>query len=121
MSKVNLSNFDANAVELAEFARLLAHPARIIILQYLAQRQEVPCMEIVNILPLAQPACSRHINELRKMGLLVARPQGTNIFYHLNRSMLAEFCHQMGATLHSSSQVNDSTFMTHSHIQSNIP
>ncbi len=118
---MNRADFAPSAVELAEFARLLAHPARIIILQYLSQRQEVPCMEIVSILPLAQPACSRHINELRKIGLLKARPQGTNIFYQLNRAMLHQFCEKMGATLHASGRADDSSSIPPCHNQTTKP
>ena len=55
----------------ADALSALAHPARIRILQHLAGRGEVPCMDIVAAVPLSQPACSRHINDLRKAGLLM--------------------------------------------------
>jgi DNA-binding transcriptional ArsR family regulator len=62
MPVAKLEAFEKPLVELAGFARALAHPARIRILGELAGRGEVACMEIVNALPLSQPACSRHNN-----------------------------------------------------------
>ena len=86
---------------LAGFAKALAHPARICILRYLAGKGEVPCMEIVAALPLSQPACSRHINELRKAGLLKSRTRGSNVFFRLDESAMDRFCQAMNAALHS--------------------
>ena len=81
MPIAKLEAFENKSVELAAFARALSHPARICILQHLAGKGEVPCMELVAVLPLSQPACSRHINELRKAGLLKARAKGSNVFW----------------------------------------
>lgn len=100
MPLAKLDVFETEAVELAAFAKVLAHPARIRILQYLAGRGEVPCMEIVAALPLSQPACSRHINELRKTGLLAARTHGSNVFYRLEETALDGFCMGMNRALH---------------------
>jgi DNA-binding transcriptional ArsR family regulator len=86
---------------MAAFARALSHPARICILRYLAGKGEVPCMELVAELPLSQPACSRHINELRKAGLLKARAKGSHVFFRLDPSVLKRFCQTMNQTLHS--------------------
>jgi DNA-binding transcriptional ArsR family regulator len=58
-------------------------------------------MEIVAALPLSQPACSRHVNELQKVGLLKSRVRGSNVLYRLDESALSGFCHAMNAALHS--------------------
>ena len=57
-------------------------------------------MELVAALPLSQPACSRHINELRKAGLLKARAKGSHVFFKLDASALQRFCQNMNRTLH---------------------
>lgn len=101
MPVAKLEAFESRAVELAAFARALSHPARICILRYLAGKGEVPCMELVAALPLSQPACSRHINELRKAGLLKARAKGSNVFFKLDASALKRFCQSMNQALHS--------------------
>lgn len=96
--------FEKGSVRLAAFAKALAHPARICILRFLAGRGEVPCMEIVAALPLSQPACSRHVNELRKAGLLKSRVSGSNVLFELNESALNQFCQSMNHALHPGTQ-----------------
>ncbi len=100
MPVAKLEVFESSSVNLAAFAKALAHPARVCILRYLAGRGEVACMEIVAALPLSQPACSRHINELRKAGLLQSRARGSNVFFRINESVIARFCQAMSESLH---------------------
>jgi DNA-binding transcriptional ArsR family regulator len=106
MPLAKLEAFEQESVDLAAFAKALAHPARIQILQHLAGRGEVPCMDIVAAVPLSQPACSRHINELRKAGLLKSRVRGSNVFYRIDGSALERFCRGMNKALHPSPQSN---------------
>lgn len=100
MPLAKVEAFESGSVALAAFARALSHPARICILRFLAEAGEVPCMEIVAALPLSQPACSRHINELRRVGLLLARPEGKQILYRIDEAALRRFCSGMDAALH---------------------
>ena len=100
MPVAKLEVFEEKAVKLAAFAKALAHPARICILRHLAGKGEVPCMDIVAAVPLSQPACSRHINELRKAGLLKSRTRGSNVFFRIDESVLSGFCQAMSETLH---------------------
>ena len=46
--------FGKKEQNLANFAKAIAHPARIAILKVLAQKTECICGEIVEVLPLAQ-------------------------------------------------------------------
>jgi ArsR family transcriptional regulator, arsenate/arsenite/antimonite-responsive transcriptional repressor len=101
MPVAKLEAFEKQLVELAGFARALAHPARIRILRELAGGGEVACMEIVKALPLSQPACSRHINELCKAGLLKSRARGSHVYFKLDASALKRFCQSMNRALHS--------------------
>lgn len=100
MPQAKLDQFDEATVALSAFARALSHPARISILRYLAIHGEVPCLDIVGAQPLSQPACSRHISELVKAGLVKARPDGNHIYYRLEQSALRGFCQAMSTTLH---------------------
>jgi ArsR family transcriptional regulator len=102
MPVAKLEVFDARSVELAVFARALGHPARIRILRHLAAAggREVACMELVEALPLSQPACSRHIHELRRTGLLKSRAKGSHVFFRLDPSVLKRFCKAMDRALH---------------------
>ena len=109
MPIAKLEAFEEKSVKLAGFAKALAHPARICILRHLAGKGEVPCMDIVAALPLSQPACSRHINELRKAGLLKSRAQGSQVLFRINDSALTGFCQAMNETLHPETATADRT------------
>lgn len=96
-----LENFDPKLVRLSQFARALSHPARIAILQRLGKGGEVAALDIVAGLPLSQPACSRHLQELVGAGLIKARSDGSHVFYRLETKALDRFCQSMSTTLHS--------------------
>ena len=100
MPLAKLDAFEPDTVNLAEFAKALSHPARIEILRLLAVPGEHPCMEIVRNLPLSQPACSRHINELLRTGLISSRTQGSNVFYKLDKAVLLRFGAALRKILH---------------------
>lgn len=100
MPHAKLEVFEESLVGLSLFARALSHPARIRILQLLAGAGEVPCMKIVTALPLSQPACSRHINELVKTGLVKSRIKGNQVLFQLDPAALGRFCKGMNDTLH---------------------
>lgn len=107
MPVAKLEAFEETSVNLAAFAKALAHPARICILRYLAGRGEVPCMDIVAALPLSQPACSRHINDLRKAGLLTSRAQGSQVLFRIDDAAMTQFCRAMNETLHPETAPDD--------------
>lgn len=100
MARAKTEVFDESLVDLAVFAKALGHPARIEILRHLAVMGEQPCMAIVKKLPLSQPACSRHINELLRVGLLESRAVGTQILFRIRKQALGAFCTRMNQTLH---------------------
>ena len=100
MPLAKLYVFDNRLVSLSAFAKALSHPARIEILRLLSHGSETCCLDIVAALPLSQPACSRHLSELVKVGLLRQRPQRSRVFYRLDRKALDRFCQTMSATLH---------------------
>ena len=66
------SGVDAG-LQLARLCRALGHPARVIILRFLALRRGgATCSEIVRQLPLAQSTVSQHLAVLKAAGLLRA-------------------------------------------------
>lgn len=86
--------FDQKEQDLANFAKAIAHPARIAILQVLAQRQECICGEIVDVLPLAQSTVSQHLKELQKAGLIKGSIDGPRSCYCINWETFCNFCDQ---------------------------
>lgn len=74
---------DAADTELAEFAKALAHPARVKILRILAARNSCVCGELVDELPLAQSTVSQHLKVLKDAGLIRGTLSGPRTCYCL--------------------------------------
>lgn len=93
--------FNPDEVMLADFAKALAHPARIAILKVLASKQACICGEIVDVLPLSQSTVSQHLKELRSAGLIKGTIDGPRSCYCIDREnllrLLAHF-NQLTAT-----------------------
>ena len=76
-------------VEMAELSKALAHPARLRILQILAECDACVCGDIVDRLPLAQATVSQHLKELKKAGLIRGEISGPRTCYCLDKEKLA--------------------------------
>lgn len=90
MGTSKTEGFSKQQLELAEIARALAHPARIAILQYLARVNACIGGEIVGALPLAQPTISRHLKELKAVGLIKGEIDGVRVNYCIDRERWEE-------------------------------
>ena len=67
--------------KIAKYAKALAHPARIAILQLLIKKQSCICGDIVNELPLSQSTVSQHLKELKVAGLIKGDIDGVKVCY----------------------------------------
>lgn len=67
--------------EISNIAKVLGHPARVAILQYLFKINTCICGDLVNEIGLAQPTISQHLKELKKIGLIKGNITGTSICY----------------------------------------
>lgn len=67
--------------ELAAIAKAMGHPARIAILQFLAERKACVCGDIVEELPLSQSTVSQHLKELKNAGLIKGEIEGPSVCY----------------------------------------
>jgi DNA-binding transcriptional ArsR family regulator len=75
--------FDKELQELAEFAKVISHPARLAILKYLAETKTCISGDISDKLPLSRTTVSQHLKELRDMGLIHGEIDGLKINYCL--------------------------------------
>ena len=75
---------------LAQSFKALAHPARLAILQTLAQRGTCICGEIVDVMPLSQATVSQHLKVLKDAGLISGEIDGQKSCYCLNGETLRE-------------------------------
>lgn len=81
-------DFTKTQNEVASIAKALGHPARIAILQYLAQRKSCVCGDIVDELPLSQSTVSQHLKELKKVGLIKGEIEGPSVCYCIDPKTL---------------------------------
>lgn len=77
--------FSTKHNELAQIAKVMAHPARIAILEYISRQENCICTDLVDEIGLAQPTISQHLNEIKKIGLLDGTFEGKNLCYCINR------------------------------------
>ena len=75
--------FDKELQELATFAKVISHPARLAILKYLAETKTCISGDISDMLPLSRTTVSQHLKELRDMGLIHGDIDGLKINYCL--------------------------------------
>ena len=67
--------------KIAKYAKALAHPARVAILQLLIKKQSCICGDIVDELPLSQSTVSQHLKELKESGLIKGDIDGAKVCY----------------------------------------
>jgi len=66
----------------ADFLKVLAHPVRLQIIEYLKDG-EASVGTLVQALGVEQSSLSRHLGALRNLGVLSARQEKTNVYYDL--------------------------------------
>ena len=81
MGLTKSEDFTIKENKIAAYAKALAHPARIAILQLLIKKQACICGDIVEELPLSQSTVSQHLKELKEAGLIKGDIDGVKICY----------------------------------------
>lgn len=71
--------------QLARFAKALGHPARITILQFLANQDSCFFGDIHDELPIAKATVSQHLKELKSAGLIQGEIEPPKVRYCINR------------------------------------
>tara|TARA_B100001059_G_scaffold236447_1_gene287005 strand:- start:24827 stop:25159 length:333 start_codon:yes stop_codon:yes gene_type:complete len=87
-SKKQLFNTSQNQV--ASITKVLGHPARIAMIQYISENKDCNCNALVESTGLSQPTISQHLGEIRKIGLLKQKVKGKNLFYTIDLDQLNE-------------------------------
>ena len=67
--------------EIALYAKVFGHPARVSIIQHLFKIDFCVCGDLVNEIGLAQPTISQHLKELKNLGLIKGNIEGTSVCY----------------------------------------
>jgi DNA-binding transcriptional ArsR family regulator len=87
MGLTKTEGFTKTQIDLAAIAKALGHPARIAILQFLAERKACVCGDIVDELPLSQSTVSQHLKELKNVGLIKGDIEGPTVCYCIDEKV----------------------------------
>ncbi|SDR75799.1 transcriptional regulator, ArsR family [Polaribacter sp. KT25b] len=71
--------------KIAAIAKVLGHPARIAILEFLIKLKSCVCGDLVKDIGLAQPTISQHLKELKKVGIIKGTIDGTSVCYCIDQ------------------------------------
>lgn len=96
MTYTKKERFSRHYQHISALSRALSHPARLAILDYLAQQNQCVSGDITDKIPLSRPTVSQHLQELRKAGLIKGSISGKHVYYCVN----AENIKQMEQELH---------------------
>lgn len=102
-TKKHIYNSNQNLV--ANYTKVLGHPARISIIQHISENRDCNCNQLVKSIGLAQPTISQHLSEIKKIGLLMQKVEGKNLYYSINIDKLNE-CRRVVNDFFVKTQVN---------------
>jgi DNA-binding transcriptional ArsR family regulator len=88
LAKTELFTDEQN--QIANFAKVFGHPARVAILQHLFSLNACVCGDLVNEIGLAQPTISQHLKELKHLGLIKGVVEGTSVCYCIDQKNWTE-------------------------------
>ena len=70
-----------------DFLKALSDPTRLKIVQLLNQKQALCVCDIISELDQTQPTISRHLNQLKQIGILESERKGTWIWYSISQEL----------------------------------
>ncbi|HLR32408.1 MAG TPA: metalloregulator ArsR/SmtB family transcription factor [Fodinibius sp.] len=82
--------FEPSQKRTAELMKALGHPARIAIIELLAERNTCICGDIADELPLAQSTVSQHLKALKTAGIIKGEIDGVRVCYCLDEEGVKE-------------------------------
>lgn len=90
MGVTKTENFTLKQNKLALYAKAIAHPARVAIIEYLLDHQTCICGDLVDELPLAQATVSQHLKELKQIGIIKGEIEGSTVCYCIDEKVWNE-------------------------------
>lgn len=79
-----VKDFTADQQEIAKYAKLFAHPARVAIIEFLSKENKCISGDISNELPLSRTTVSQHLQELKNNELITGEIDGQTVCYCIN-------------------------------------
>lgn len=92
---------------LANMFKVLGHPARVAILQYIINQKACICSDLVEELGLAQATISQHLKELKNSGIIKGNVEGKSVCYCIDEVVWNEFAQEFGRFFSQTIQNNE--------------
>lgn len=73
--------------KLSALFKVLGHPARVAILQYIIGQNACICNDLVEELGLAQATISQHLKELKSIGIIKGTIEGKSVCYCIDEKV----------------------------------
>ncbi|NOY38336.1 MAG: helix-turn-helix transcriptional regulator [Chlorobi bacterium] len=89
MTKLEL--FDPELQQVSAIFKAMAHPARLAILDYIAETGVCISGDISSGLPLGRTTVNQHLKELKEMGLIKGHISGKFVNYCLNPDVIRKY------------------------------
>lgn len=105
MTNNKFEQFNFDQQEIAQIAKVLSHPARIAIIELLAQKKEIKTSNISDFLPISRTTVSQHLKELKNAGIIQGTIDGLKIHYCIDSQRLNEIRTKLNVFL--SNSIND--------------
>ena len=90
MATAKTDLFDHKLSSAASLFKALSHPARLAILQYLAEAKVCITGDISDELPLSRTTVNQHLTELKNAGLIQGKVEGVKVNYCLDPKRIGE-------------------------------
>jgi len=107
MAKTEL--FDESLQQAAVYFKVLSHPARLAIINYLVETGTCITGDITEVLPLSRTTVSQHLQELKDCNLIQGMVDGSKVNYCINAIGLEDIINvlrSMAAQLEKSKSCN---------------
>ncbi|MFC0181803.1 DNA-binding transcriptional regulator, ArsR family [Pseudarcicella hirudinis] len=92
--------------KLASLLKVLGHPARIAILQYIINQKACICNDLVEELGLAQATISQHLKELKSIGIIQGSIEGKSVCYCIEEKAWKDFQEEFNTFFNQDVKVN---------------
>lgn len=104
MAITKKDHFPASQQRIAAVAKALSHPARIALLDELANQNACVCGDLVAELPLSQATVSQHLKVLKEAGIISGETDGPRVCYCIDWKSLDQVKKDLSTWLESLSQ-----------------
>jgi DNA-binding transcriptional ArsR family regulator len=90
MGITKTQSFNQRQNTIATYAKVIGHPARVAIIDYLLKHNSCICNDLVEEFPLSQSTISQHLKELKQVGIIKGEIEGPKMCYCIDEKVWKE-------------------------------